>query len=175
MIAIPEFPPPNREDPDEVGWPMCTAAAYWRQGRYDEAIREVESAAKAARERELIARANELATAAATLLMYVQSEDADPRSVPVSREYPTLELMAAIEAEIAREELEPPSPAIPTTLPSGIFGAGARPSKLRRLFPKPVLTSPLVLDFNGSFLGRAPPRDENDPPLTRRSDPPPKK
>lgn len=171
MIAIPEFPPPNPEDPDEVGWPMCTAAAYWRQGRYAESIAEVENAAAAARVLTMTTRANELAMAAATLAMYVHSEDADPKSVPVSMQYPSLDVMAAIEAE---EQREAPSPAIPTTLPSGIFGAGAREPRMRRLFPKPVVDKPLVLDFHGSFLGPRP-RPEDDPPLTRRSDPPPKK
>lgn len=172
MIANPEFPPPNPDDPDEVGWPMCTAAAYWRQGRFEEAIAEVEAAATAARGCSLVARANDLATAAATLLMYVRSEDAVPESIAISAEYPTIEVLEAL---VASEEAESPSPAIPMTLPSGIFGKGARIPKLRRLFPKPTVTTPLVLDFDASFLGRPAARDADDPPLTRRSDRPPRK
>ena len=177
MISIPEFPPPNPDDPDEVGWPMCTAAAYWRQGRYEEAIAEVEVAAGAARERTLHARSNELAMAAATLLMYVHSEDAVPASVAISAEYPSIELMEALLASESSEEQEAPSPAIPMTLPSGIFGNGARVPKLRRLFPKPAASSPLILDFNGSIL-RAAPREltrDDEAPLTRKSDRPPRK
>jgi hypothetical protein len=175
MIAIPEFPPPDPEDPDDVGWPMCTAAAFWRQGRYEESIAQVEIASKAARALSMTNRANDLATAAATLMMYVQHEDADPRSVPLSSDYPSLEIMKEIEEEEARQQEAPPPPVIPMTLPSGIFGAGARQPKMRRLFPKPVIAEkPLVLDFDGSFLGRKP-RPDDDPPLTRRSDPPPKK
>lgn len=138
---------------------MCTAAAYWRQGRYEESIAEVELAAKTARELSLHARANELATAGATLLLYVQSEDADPMSVPVSEEYPSIEVLEAIvkmdELREAQEEDNPSKP-IAMTLPSGLHGEGARKPKLRRLFPKSQLDSPLRLDFDGSILARKP-------------------
>ncbi len=155
-VSIPAFPPPEPADPDEVGWPMCTAAAYWRQGRYAEAIKEVEVAARAAGELGLVARRNELAMAGATLAMYVQSEDAEPSSVVVSHEYPSLEVMEELlkETTAAPEEKELASMPIATTLPSGIFGAGARNPKMRRLFPKPE--QPLQLDFEGSFLRKKP-------------------
>ncbi len=164
---------------------MCTAAAYWRQGRYEESIAEVELAANAARELKLEDRASELTSAAATLRAYVKRweeghADADPKSVPISEEYPSIEVL---EAFVAMEELrgnqahgdEPPSPAVATTLPSGIFGEGARAlPKLRRIFPKPQIDAPpLRLDFNGSILGRAPTVvDSDEAPLTKRSDRP---
>lgn len=186
MISAPAFPPPDPSDPDEVGWPMCTAAAYWRQGRYEESIAEVELAADAARELKLDDRASELTSAAATLRAYVKRweeghADADPKSVPISEEYPSIEVL---EAFVSMEELrgnqahsdETPSPPVATTLPSGIFGNGARPlplPKLRRIFPKPQLASPLTLDFDGSILAPKPTTTGDDePPLTKASDRP---
>jgi hypothetical protein len=182
MISAPAFPPPDPSDPDEVGWPMCTAAAYWRQGRYDESIEEVGRAADAARELALTDRAAELTSAEATLRAYVKRweqghADADPKSVPISEEYPSIEVL---EAFVAMEEKrssqahaeETPSPAVASTLPSGIFGSGARPlPKLRRVFPKPELKSPLVLNFEGSILGPSP-SESDEAPLTKRSDRP---
>lgn len=153
MISIPEFPSPDPSDPDEVGWPMCTAAAYWRQGRYEEAIKEVEVAANAAGELGLVARRNVLAMAGATLQMYVQSADAEPSSIVVSHEYPSIEVMEEIAREALDEPIEP-MPPVAMTLPSGIFGAGARNPKMRRLFPKPE--QPLQLDFESSFLRNKP-------------------
>jgi len=181
MISAPAFPPPDPSDPDEVGWPMCTAAAYWRQGRYEESIEEVERAAGAARELNLIARADELTSAGGTLRTYVKRwedghADADPKSVPISEEYPSIEVL---EAFVAMEELrsnqahadEPDSAPVASTLPSGIFGSGARPlPKLRRIFPRPEIKAPLILDFNGSIVATVPKDDEA--PETKPSDRP---
>jgi hypothetical protein len=183
MISAPAFPPPNPSDPDEVGWPMCAAAAYWRQGRYEESIEEVERAATAARELNQTERADELTNASATLRMYVKRwedghADADPKSVPISEEYPSIEVL---EAFVALEELrsnqahadEAPSQPVASTLPSGIFGSGARPlPKLRRIFPRPEIKSPLILDFDGSILAGTPAGESDEAPLTRRSDRP---
>jgi hypothetical protein len=179
MISAPAFPPPDPSDPDEVGWPMCTAAAYWRQGRYAESIEEVERAASVARELTLGARAGELQRASATLRAYVKRweeghADADPKSVPISEDYPSIEVL---EAFVAMEELrsnqahaeEPPSQPVLATLPSGLHGSGARP-QLRRIFPRPQLESPLVLDFDGSILAQSP--SDEAPPLTKPSDRP---
>jgi hypothetical protein len=185
MISAPAFPPPDPSDPDEVGWPMCTAAAYWRQGRYEESIEEVERAAVAARELKLGERADALTGASATLRAYVKRweeghADADPKSVPISEEYPSIEVL---EAFVAMEELrsnqahtdETAGPPLAATLPSGIFGSGARAlPKLRRIFPRPEVKSPLVLDFDGSILAGKPVSDDDEPPLTRRSDRPKK-
>ena len=181
MISAPAFPPPSPSDPDEVGWPMCTAAAYWRQGRYEESIEEVEHAAEAARALSLAERAGELANACGTLRAYVKRweeghADADPKSVPISEDYPSIEVL---EAFVAMEELrsnqahanESPAAPVASTLPSGIFGHGARPlPKLRRIFPKPEIAAPLILDFGGSILARTP--NDDEAPLTKPSDRP---
>lgn len=156
MVTVPAFPPPNPSDPDAVGWPMCTAAAFWRQGRFEESIKQVESAASAAGALGMVTRGNELAMAGAMLLMYMQSEDAEPASIVISREYPTLEVMEEIvKSEVSIEE--PATAPVLMTLPSGLHGEGARAPRMKRLFPKPE--APLVLDFDGSIL-KPKPRDD---------------
>lgn len=179
MLLAPAFPPPSTTDPDDVGWPMCTAAAYWRQGRYDESLVEIALAAEAAKSLGLAERHAELTGALETLQAYVASwnrgEDADPRSVPVSAEYPSIEVL---EAYVALEELsmqahaaETDAAPVASTLPSGLFGSGARPVKrLRYSPPKPA--EPLVLDFEGSILQRAPAESDDEAPLTQQSERP---
>jgi hypothetical protein len=156
MVTVPAFPPPDPSDPDAVGWPMCTAAAYWRQGRYEEAIKEVENAASAAGALGMILRGNELAMAGAMLQMYMQSADAEPASIAISREYPTLEVMEEI-VRTEQPDVEQPSKPVLMTLPSGLHGEGARAPRMKRLFPKPE--APLVLDFDGSILKPKPGSD----------------
>lgn len=202
MISAPAFPPPDPADPDEVGWPLCTAAAMWRQGRYDESIKHVEAAAAAAFSLQHRTRAEELAMAAAILHGYVQrwqqgSLDADPLSVPVSAEYPSLEMLesvASFEGMSIDEIVNPPQPEaapaperivpnVPHTLPSGIFGEGALPTpkrklpELKKLFARPAPLPKLVLDFEGSILGTAPatPNDDSAPDTMPSDRPPPKK
>ncbi|MGZ3423363.1 MAG: hypothetical protein ACXWUG_05315 [Polyangiales bacterium] len=183
MILVPEFPPPSTTDPDDVGWPMCTAAAYWRQGRYDESLDEIVFAAAAAKELGLPERCAELVAAAERLREYVEhwrrgEDEADPKSVPVSAEYPSIEVL---EAFISMDELsmqahagETPTPAVASTLPSGIFGMGARTPKRARFVPAKPAT-PLVLDFEGSILRPAPSEPDEEAPLTQSSDRPPKR
>lgn len=203
MLSAPAFPPPNPADPDEVGWPLCTAAAMWRSGRYAEALTHVETAAAAALSMGERTRGEELAMAAAVLSGYVRrwedgQADADPMSVPVSAEYPSIELLesVALEEGTTLEQLVQPSvPAaqilhakIPTTLPSGIFGMGAteQPKRplppLRKVFERPAINAPLRLDFEGSILGPKPTapkvvetNDEQGPSTVRSDRPPPKK
>jgi len=203
MLSAPAFPPPNPSDPDEVGWPLCAAAAMWRSGQYAEAITHVETAAAAAMTVGERTRGGELAMAAVVLAGYVRrweegQADADPMSVPVSAEYPSIEVLESVASEqgLSLEELVKPSeevtqilaPNVPTTLPSGIFGMGASdmPKRqlppLRRLFERPISPTPLRLDFDGSILGPKPPapklverNEDEDAPTTVRSDRPPPK
>ncbi|MBI2390455.1 MAG: hypothetical protein HYV09_12775 [Deltaproteobacteria bacterium] len=200
MISAPAFPPPNPADPDEIGWPLCTAAAMWRQGRYDESIKHVESAAAAAYTLQHRARGEELAMAAAVLHGYVQrwqqgALDADPLSVPVSADYPSLEMLESVasgEGLTIEDIVNPPEPPatperivtnVPHTLPSGIFGEGALPTpkrklpELKKIFARPAPLPRLVLDFEGSIIAHKPEqRDDDAPPDTMPSDrPPPKK
>lgn len=181
MLLAPAFPPPSMTDPDDIGWAMCTAAAYWRQGRYDESLVEIALAAEAAKGLGLNDRHRELTSALESLQAYVtkwnRGEDADPKSIPVSAEYPSIEVL---ETMISMEELsmqahaaEKEQPPVLSTLPSGIFGQGARPVK--RLRYKPPAT-PLILDFEGSILQRQPTvvheSADDEAPQTKPSDRP---
>src|SRR6185295_8963174 len=98
MIVVPEFPPPSMTDPDDVGWPMCAAAAFWRQSRYDESLAQIDRAAAAAAELGLEERRIELAEAQKALAAFVQRwregvPEADPTSVPISQDYPAIEVI----------------------------------------------------------------------------------
>lgn len=192
MISAPAFPPPDPADPDEVGWPLCTAAAMWRSGRYRDAIGHVETAASAAFALGDRARCQALAAAAEQLSDFVQrwesGMDADPLSVPVSAEYPSIELLESVAeeagttlAELARPILTagydaPPPSAL--TLPAGVGDAPKRKlPPLRRVLPGPA-PAPLRLDFEGSILGPKPVAPklvelDDEPPTTVRSDRPP--
>jgi hypothetical protein len=87
-----------------------------------------------------------------------------------------------LETMIAMEELslqahaqETEQAPVLTTLPSGIFGQGARPVKrIRYTHQKPA--SPLVLDFEGSILQQQPTvvkeGGEEEAPQTKPSDRP---
>lgn len=167
MPSPPVFPPPRMDDPDAVGWPMCTAAAMWRQGRFQESLDLIAEATAAAFQAANRARVAELRSAHETLSKYVErwqngDRDADPQSVPLSIEYPSIEV---IEEYVAEEWLHETTnegerfvaPAIAQTLPSGIFGEGARPlPKLSKLYAKRAAREPLVLDFEGSILAKKP-------------------
>lgn len=191
MISAPAFPPPNPSDPDEVGWPLCTAAAMWRSGRYAEAISHVETAAGAALSLGAQARFHELAMAAEVLGGYVRrwqegQSEADPMSVPVSADYPSIEILetVALEEGTTLEQIVQPVQLLnaPFTLPAG---AGDAPRRvlppLRRAFARPPAAAPLILDFDGSILGPKPEdplmstSDSDEGPSTVRSDRPPPK
>lgn len=196
--SAPAFPPPDPSDPDQVGWPLCTAAALWRAGRFAEALPHVEIAAAAALSAGERMRGEELAMAAAVLAGYVRrwqdgQADADPMSIPVSADYPSMELLESVAEQegTTLDELVKPSPEVVHilepkvlgTLPSGIFGVGAaeQPKRvlppLKRLFERPA-QAPLILDFEGSILGPAPKlgeKVEEEGPSTVRSDRPPKR
>ena len=121
MLVVPEFPPPDFADPDEVGWPLCAAAAMWRAQRYDEAVGHVRAAAATARALGLSARGLELDTSLAVLETYLGQWKAGraretPASVSLSPAYPTLEILESVllEEGTSLEQLVrsyPPPPA----------------------------------------------------------------
>ena len=129
--------------------------------------------------------------AAAVLGGYVRSweagqSDADPMSVPVSAEYPSIEILETVAQEegTTLEQLIAPVQIVnaPFTLPAGSGDAPRRVlPPLRRVFGRAAPAKPLVLDFDGSILGPKPEApvvttsDSDEGPSTVRSDRPPPK
>jgi hypothetical protein len=111
---VPAFPSLAENDPDDVVWALTTAAALFRQQRWQEAIRWIERASAAARGD----RAEELARAARALGEVVEGWSSgrgavDPASIsiPISIE----EEPSSI--EIASTDLEYPAPRLGDTKP----------------------------------------------------------
>ncbi len=120
MPSIPEFPPPDIRDSQEVAWALYTAAALWRRGDFGDALIWLQRAAAIAAKEQSEAggvdsnvRVVALTIAASDLAAFVQQSAAGgehPSSVRIGNEYAD-----APSIELRTEDLQslsnlPPSP-----------------------------------------------------------------
>ncbi|MGZ3422731.1 MAG: tetratricopeptide repeat protein [Polyangiales bacterium] len=179
MKPPPSFPGPHASDSDDVSWALCTAAALWKLGKYDDAVNWVQRAAKEAAGAESHPDSNvrvvQLTIAATELGQYVKDwhkgQDADPKSVAISIDFDT----DAIEIDSEGTPIVEPPPVVqpPKLAPRAKTFAGTLPQDARTplvpavVAPKIEEKKPLAPRKGSPSLSRTLPEAMSSP-LARR-------
>lgn len=146
-MKTPEFPPPDPRDAPEVAESLRVAAALWKNGRHHEALPHLMRAAAGAQQRSSAPKSDtrivELAMAATELAAFVHSGE-DPRSIPISLDFGSLDLESLPSAAI--ELIEPPRP--PPAKLAHTLREEPRPSPDTKIVEPPAAPAPIAVDLS---------------------------